>query len=570
MTLFSNPKALARTLCTLLLPIILVSFGQVHSLAADETSRQESIAILPLQSHTTKDLAYLQEGLRDMLASRLSANAGVSIIDKSKIATAAIDAAGDNMKLREAGTKLGADYLFSGSITSIGAGMSLDVKVLPVSSQDPAQTFYASAAREEDILQAVDKISWDIAEKVFNKKNPFAAPAAAAPVQADPAPAAALPPSYQTPHPERAFMMPTGEGGAKLIRPMGVGGGEFTKSQNFSMLLQALDVGDVDGDGIAEIVLADKTGITIYKHIENTFKLIGQTPAWNTKDIIHAVHIADLNDNGRAEIYVSAADTKRPNSFAMEWDGQQFAYIFQNLPWYVRTLRLPEGRTILAGQKADVGSPIKPGIFELSTGPNPDIVQRLAVPAKVNLFDFTMTDLDNNGSTEIVALDQSDRIKVMHSDGDSLWESDDYFGGTKRYIGEAELKTVDNLVTDNPKAKERTYIPSRIIVGDMNHDGQNDIVINKNQSTASRVMRNYKSYPSGEIYCLTWNGIALSELWHTMKIDGYVADYQLVPDKENPDLAMLYVGVQLGGGVLEAKRSTVLMYHLDFSNKGKE
>ena len=73
--------------------------------------------------------------------------------------------------------------------------------------------------------------------------------------------------------------------------------------------------------------------------------------------------------------------------------------------------------------------------------------------------------------------------------------------------------------------------------------------------------------PSGEIHGLAWNGISLEEIWRTRKIDGYIVDYQVVPDPANPAKAELFVGVVLGGeleSVLSGGgQSTVLMYSLD-------
>ncbi len=75
---------------------------------------------------------------------------------------------------------------------------------------------------------------------------------------------------------------------------------------------------------------------------------------------------------------------------------------------------------------------------------------------------------------------------------------------------------------------------------------------------------------SGEIYGLTWNGIALTDLWHTKSIDGYIVDYQLRFDPGDSQKAQLFVALQLRSGLMSMgkKEGTVLMYGLDFG-KGK-
>jgi hypothetical protein len=81
-----------------------------------------------------------------------------------------------------------------------------------------------------------------------------------------------------------------------------------------------------------------------------------------------------------------------------------------------------------------------------------------------------------------------------------------------------------------------------------------------------------KNYPSGEIHALSWNGIALSELWRTRKIDGYIVDYLLRPNADKKG-AELLVGLTLNTGSLDMfaeQTSTMLIYQLDFSKKQEQ
>ena len=120
----------------------------------------------------------------------------------------------------------------------------------------------------------------------------------------------------------------------------------------------------------------------------------------------------------------------------------------------------------------------------------------------------------------------------------------------------------------------RIYIPGRIIIADLNHDNQPEVIVNRNISTASRVLGYLQSYSSSEIHALSWNGIALGEIWRTRKIDGYVVDYQLAQQEtDQGKTAVLYAGVVLKGGavdILSSKESTVLMYDLSGAGQAKE
>lgn len=521
-----------------------------------------TVALQPFTVHAAKDLDYLRSGIQAMLASRLTDNAGVTIVQ----------------------SPAKADYVLKGSLTSFGGSLSIDAVLVPSGKKGGAQNFYATAAKEEEVIKAVDSLSWDIAAKAFGKKRPAPAAPAQSQVAAIPSPAQQVQAggAYQTSNPELAFRsrFQQGNGSGSLVQPLGVVTSPlgFTKSQNLLFGLVAMDVGDVDGDGQDEFVLAAKNELRIYRRVANRFQQIAKlsTPI---RYGIHSVTLGDLNHNGRDEIYVSAADAKQPNSFVLEWDGKQFSKLADNQRWYIRVINIPGEGLVLAGQKAGFEKLLAPGIFhltlnggELTQGPKVNVTG-------VNLFDFTLVDLDGNGSNEVVAISQGDKLVVLRPSGSVLWVSDEYYGGTTRYLGGKGFDDINKDLEGDSYQPPRIYVPARIIIRDVNNDGQPDVIVSKNLSTASRILSKFRSYPSGEIHALTWNGIALTELWRTRKIDGYIADYQMgplhkLPVKEKNDkktsisTADLYVGLVLRSGginILKNSESTVLTFPLRLS-----
>ena len=223
--------------------------------------------------------------------------------------------------------------------TGFGGSVSLDAKVYSSSGSDAPISFFATAQKEDEVISAVDQLAWDIAEKVFGQSRPISKSQAA-----ETAGVAGRQRPGMSAHPERAFMHPSGSmyGGAPIVRPLGITGAYgFVKSQNFSLNLRAMDVGDVDGDGQDEIVLAGKHEVRVYKRDGSRLVLFWQVPVL-VRYTVHSLTLADLNKNGIREIYVSAADDERPNSFAVEWDGKGFNYVFQDERWYVRVVNNDE------------------------------------------------------------------------------------------------------------------------------------------------------------------------------------------------------------------------------------
>jgi hypothetical protein len=103
---------------------------------------------------------------------------------------------------------------------------------------------------------------------------------------------------------------------------------------------------------------------------------------------------------------------------------------------------------------------------------------------------------------------------------------------------------------------------------DVNGDGRDDVIVNKNLSLASRHIQNYKRFSSSEIYALSWNGIGLGEIWQTKKIDGYIPDFQFLPLPDQENRAKLYVGLVLSTSWTSSftgGESTMLMYDVELA-----
>ncbi|MBU0910584.1 MAG: VCBS repeat-containing protein, partial [Proteobacteria bacterium] len=489
-----------------LIPFLLFLALLSGNVSAAEQTATGSLAILPFTANASKDISYLQSGIRNMLASRLSADTGLTIVDQSRVDQQA-KAAGDTKQqnlLIQLGNTLQADYLLSGTLTAIGRSFSLDAKLYAIKDPSkPVESFYASAPSEDDIITAVDSLAWDIAEKSFGKQRP--APkypqqmqmpgTAAMPMQGMQPPA--LPtgepqgdPAYRTAHPDRQFMgnYQGGNygGGSSILYPTAITSAfGFTKTQNFDYAMQGFDTGDIDGDGKQDVAIASKNKIYAYHLTDNRLVPFGELELSARSKII-SLDLADLNGNGKAEIYVTSVDWITPSSMGLEWQGKEFDYLFKNERWYVRTMYIPGPGKTLIGQKAEINAAFAHGIYQLRVTDN--ILQqeeKLSVPDSLNLYDFSLADLDGDGKTEVIALDEYDKMKVLQTSGKQLWESDESFGGSLTYVGGENPAAKSDKNNSETRVKERIYIHSRIIVQDVNNDNQPDIVINKNLSTAS-------------------------------------------------------------------------------------
>jgi TolB-like protein len=545
----------------LILLVFLCGILPVGAAIAEQDGK--SVAILPFTLNAPPDMQYLREGLRDMIGSRLRVEAGTVMVSNSEV-DEALRAAGGEPSAETMGDlarSLGADYLIHGSITALGGGISIDARVFSAAAPaaEAEQRFYGSAMSNDRIMQAIDTLAWDIIEQLFDKKRPAAMQAA------QPAPSAAQGgQEFTTVHPDKTFMTSGGGFGITSRR-------NFSKTRNFDMALRGIDLGDIDGDGRQEVILAEKTAVHVFDRDGTRLNLIGTIEMGNRYQV-HSVNAADLDGNGRAEIYISASDPTTPGSRAVEWNGTQFVDLFSEARWYVRPMDIPGVGPVLLGQAAGM-LPIVPGVYMMAVNDGQLAVQeQLPIPSSVNLFNFVYADVDGDGGHEIVALDNAFKMLLIRN-GSVIWKSQERFGGTKRYIGgDPDIKPGTNptraeIVDGVGELYKETYVPSRILVTDVDGDGMDDIIVNRNPDTLTVVVPRMIQYTSGTMVGLRWTGLGLEEMWRTRKIDGYVVDYQVGSRPAEEEMDELFIGVVLNTGTFESlmgDQSTVVIYPFEF------
>ncbi|HET98755.1 MAG TPA: VCBS repeat-containing protein [Desulfurivibrio alkaliphilus] len=542
---------MTRTTTLLVLFSLLLLFSPPAGAGSEPPPK---VAVLPIELQAPQDLAYLVNGVRTMLGSRLAMGGRAQLLDRSEVEQAL---AGDKpqrpAEFRLLGEKLGANYLLTGSLTALGGSVSLDTVLHEVGSADPPRYFSAIAPTEGEVIAAVDRLASEIRAALAGEEPP----AAPAPL---PAP---LPdqgqPAYISPHPARQLPGRASEG-SPFIRAGEVSRLQgLSKSHDIPLGLRAMDAGDLTGDGATEFVLAGSNRVEIYRRLQGRFVRVGQVSTLNRYPI-HYISLADLNGDGRAEIVISASDERSPSSLIVAWNGNEFVPTHTNIPWYIRAMSLPMEGAVLVGQRAAAGGDIvRPGLFRLELLADGSVEQgsQLATPGRLNLFDFIYVDLDDDGIDEIVAITQNNRMEVLSAGGARLWISEEQYGGTTRFLGGFDSSGHDPEVAHKPV---HLFVPGRIVSHDVTRDGLPDIVINRNISALPLSLGRLRSYSAGEVHALSWDGHGMNEIWRTRRIEGYVADIQVGPGDEGTELFVGVVPKSDGLGIRPSSESAIYVY----------
>ena len=537
-----------------------------------------TLAVIPLTVHAETDMNYLSRGTTEMLASRVAAGGGLIVLDTGAV-QAALDRLGPPLNqatARAVGEALAADYVLTGSITRLGDQFSLDLTLLHLSGQTPPVSFFGQAPDINALIPAVNAI----AEKTIKALQAGqAAPADVAPVENPTAvstvgPAPSVTAALPVEAPSRALIKPAAPTGAPADGPFQTPGlpeaeggqaspfvvshqtagdqGGFWKSRDLAMEARGLAVADLDGDGKNEIVIVSADSLSV-RRLENGQLVTLAEYETGTNERLLTVDAVDTDADGRAEIFVTGLKntSQRLSSFVLSLSGKELQAIAERQNWYFRS----PAKGLLAGQKRGLSDIFLPGVWRLERD-GLDYVERepIPVPASFSVFSFCPGDADNDGDRDLVILDNDDKLRIYENDKELLWQGGDCLGGS-------ETRLVDDQTGGQQKLTgDQFFLTQRVFVADINADGRNEVLTIYNKAVTGRLFQRLRRYNQASFVCLAWDGLGLSEVWHTTPVSGYASDVALADiDNDGQDeIAALIVASR--GAFMTKPKSALIFY----------
>jgi len=283
------------------------------------------------------------------MASRLAWEGKVVVLDQDPVQKALNKIPGtmDEARAQEIGKGLGVDYVVFGSLTLIGAGTSIDIRVSDLAKNQPADKFYAETKGLDDIIPQLNQVLEELNEKTFQR------PRTAAVVQPEPRPAGTGPASPGSGEkPGLALKDFT-------LRPLSpqiivnAGGFDLTgiwRSTILPYALRDMAFGDLDGDGDIETVIISQKAVHIYRFKNDQFNLLTEIAAHRNDNYI-GVDVADINGTGRPQIFVSNFRNDGARSLVLAWEGDGYKTIAKDVPYSWRVQQIPGRGTVLVGQE---------------------------------------------------------------------------------------------------------------------------------------------------------------------------------------------------------------------------
>jgi TolB-like protein len=478
------------------------------------------VAILPVTINSPENVDFMREGLIDMLSSRVDLSGRVSVLEKRAVKKSLSGISGDmdSEAAKELGTQLGADYVVFGSLTKLGDSASLDLKVVDVKGEKPASSVFVQAQKMEEIIAAVDDIANQVDEKIlgYSPRPPVVAKAKAPEKVKETAVIPAPLPGFQSPAPVQP-------------QPQAVGGGQFSQSFPFPFLVTGMAIGDVDGDGRNEIVFIEERNLWIYRY-EDGFKLLKKIEGARINKNL-AVDVGDIDKDGKAEIVVTSYQGDlygkdwRIASFVVAHKDGDFKVVASDLDWFLRVVNwgdrgpvlLGQGRGFIAREKG-FQLAFDEAIYEMGwEGKKLKNLRRASLPKIYSLYGFAIFTYE--GKTNYAFIDSDFRLKVADLTGSIIWRSAATFGSMVSFRVRGTPGGAESAASD--EGEEFAFINPRVI-----SRGKEILIAHNISSTIGGVLKRGGSYSSGAVQSLVWNGAMFMENWRSPTIPGYLADMQ--------------------------------------------
>ena len=522
---------------TIVLPsLIIVSPGLCETV--------KKVAVFPLEINATQDLSFLQKGLFSMLSSRLVDPGKVKILERETIDQALAKALSSPLTkgvlnestARLIGAGLDVDYVLFGSLTLFGKSVSLDMAMVAVKGEKPTLTFSRQAPEPGAAITELDQIATQINLKVFNRR-----------------PEQIVPKEQYARRPEMNIQ----------------GGGYASPLIHYRSLFMAnglingIAVGDVDGDRKNEVVIIYEHAIEILKdNLNGQLKPVKRIEDVDYMDII-GVDAADINHNGKAEIFISRVrpESGLVKSFVLEYGGAGYKKLSMDLPWYLRVVKDGKGGQTLYAQKSGKNGPyMGRDVFKVNWENNAYVPgERIRVPDGFSVMSFSTGDLIGSDKKSAVFTDKQGKLTIFNENGSIEWSGEEGYGGSKLYYTFVEK---DEFIKDVSQGKGEYFQP-RNIVFDMDSTWNKYVIVIKNKNASGNLFQQLRKFKRGSIEILRWNEMGLSAENAAKKIPGQITDIAM-GDYDNNSKNELIISLikRRNNFASEKSKSMIIAYDL--------
>jgi len=496
--------------------IILFLLSLIVSFPLPVHASNRTVVLFPLVIYADQSRPYLRQGAKSMLVSRLSGG-GIVLISDEKLASLLTEkekeGISDRRRAEELAKRLGSDYGIFGSITAIGGGYSLDLSLVELHKEGSRLTRVSKAVGEAQFIPKLSDVAYQFRALIEGKETTAQKMEEKATILPKPQRAKGIFSKV-----ERDKQGPSAMEKGLVFKPTREYEGlKPTGKISVDMAVMAFDMGDLDGDGEAELVILGRKKLLVYGKKGESFVLRDSLKPSFGEDFLK-VSVGDADNNGRPEIYLVSRYGTRARSTVLEWAGE-FKRLNRRIG-HIQAVKDPGmGKPLLLFQDSRVDEFFSGRVYGMNYSKEGKLEkgQKLPKLRGIQFNTLALFDLDRDGDPEFLGLGEDSRLQAWDKQGNTLWSGDKRLGGTNNAI------RLGSAHPDDPPS--RISFNSRLLITDIDGDGNKEILAIKNIPLVEHLLH-FKVFTKSHLIAYRVEGTSLFPAWTTGDIDYCLTDMQ--------------------------------------------
>ncbi len=224
------------------------------------------------------------------------------------------------------------------------------------------------------------------------------------------------------------------------------------------------------------------------------------------------------------------------DSYVLDFDGTTFRRIAKHLPWYIRIVRMADGKDHLIGQKMGVNKAFLGHIHVLRW--NLDHFEK-GDPVKwakaITLFGTVP--IKTGGQDSFLKIAADNHLEYYDIRGDLRFKSPIFLGGYSNHFVFGQPHALLPVQSRSVKVKGRI-----LVLSPPNNPGRPIAIVYKNIPMSSG-FGNFQGYQYGQVYFYRWTGVNWALLGELTRVKNFIRDITILQDR-NTGKPALAVGTE--------------------------